>query len=222
MKSLYLFRHGQAEQTGLSDLTNLGHTQSRLLASHLSYQNVAFDRLYSGALLRQIRTGEAFGRQPIVDSTWDEIDMAALYLELAPPLCNQDEHFRANYQKLAANPRDLEIVAWCHTAIAKAWMEGRYPFSGVSWLAYRDRILAWLTRIGADTQDERIGVFTSITPIAICVVKALQLDKAMIFRVARGLNNAGFTVVDLSADGPKLRSLNEVSHLAESSMRTVL
>ncbi len=57
MSAVYLIRHGQAGlRHNYDTLSDLGHTQARLLGEYLAAQKIKFAAIYSGALTRQQET----------------------------------------------------------------------------------------------------------------------------------------------------------------------
>lgn len=202
--------------------------QSRLLGRHLAATGFRADRIFSGALRRQQETcrlvmeeldaaGAAYPAPETLPS-WNEFDLDLVYAHVAPALAAADPAFARKFAELQA-----ESIAgtngihrrWTDTdsAIVQAWVNGRFDLPIESWRQFHDRILAAAAELPKDV--ERVAVFTSATPIGICVSSALGLDAWRILRLAGAQCNASFTRLWLTPQGPVLASFNETPHLPE-------
>jgi broad specificity phosphatase PhoE len=235
VSQLYLIRHGEAAQIGGGGLTELGRKQAALLAGYCGCQKLFFTAIYSGTLARQLETAREFceasrrERFPvgelIEDPGWNEIEVAKLYQELAGPLSRDDAEFRKNLeimqsQDMHSESRPLDAIAACHTAIVRAWIQNRYPFTGMPWRQYWGRLAERQSQLARAMGP--IAIFTSITPITIYASLALKVSLEEAGVIGRTLYHTGFTVFDTCGGGVQLVCLNEVSHLAEPAMRTII
>lgn len=84
MAELILVRHGQAQShardaDSYDNLSDLGHAQARWLGAHMAATNGHFDRVFTGALNRQVQTADSMGyRIDRQDPRLDELDYFAL------------------------------------------------------------------------------------------------------------------------------------------------
>ena len=105
----------------------------------------------------------------------------------------------------------------CDKAVVRAWVEARYPYSGESWKAFGERIVAALERV--PRQGNTI-VFTSATPIGICAASALDIQDGRAMQLAGVMLNTSFTTLRMRESEIRLFSLNTTPHLNEPDLRT--
>ena len=130
MSIVYLVRHGQAgTRDSYDSLSELGLRQSRLLGEYFLSQGIEFAAAYSGAMLRQQQTaaevstaytkaGVPFPRI-IIDDDWNEFDLAQVYREIGPLLCEEDAEFRSEYEEMR---RQVSESARVHEAqVHRRW-----------------------------------------------------------------------------------------------------
>jgi broad specificity phosphatase PhoE len=230
MSVLYLVRHGQAgTRENYDSLSDLGRKQAQLLGEHFRAQEIHFVAAYSGSLARQQATAaEALPDCAIrVDPGWDEFDLAQVYRELAPLLSSDDEQFRIEYEGMQ---RDIELSQGSHAApvhrkwndcdkkCVRAWIEGRYQYSGESWSDFVARVHAALGRAIRD--EGSVVVFTSATPIGIAAARTLQITDWRAMWLAAVMFNASFTTLRVHGDEIMLFTLNSIPHLGEVRLRT--
>jgi broad specificity phosphatase PhoE len=232
MSVLYLVRHGQAgTRENYDSLSDLGHEQARLLGEHLRSQGIHFAAAYSGSLARQKATAAAVlpGAAIEVDPGWDEFDLSHVYQELAPRLMADDEQFRIEYEEMQ---RDIELSKGAHAApvhrkwndcdkkCVRAWVEGRYEYSGESWKAFVARIHAALGRVISAAHDGNVAVFTSATPIGIAAASTLDIADGRAMWLAAVMFNASFTTLRVHGEEVRLFTMNAIPHLEEAALRT--
>jgi broad specificity phosphatase PhoE len=232
MSVLYLVRHGQAgTRENYDALSDLGRTQARLLSEHFREQGTRFAAAYSGSLSRQMVTAAAAlpDSEITIDAGWDEFDLAQVYSELAPRLADDDEQFRVQYQQMQ---RDIELSQGAHHApvhrkwndcdkkCVRAWVEGRYQYSGESWIGFVARVHGALDRVIRAAHDGNVVVFTSATPIAIAAAKTLEIVDGRAMWLAAVMFNASFTTLRVHGDEVRLFTLNAIPHLKEARLRT--
>ena len=240
MSSVYLVRHGQAGTRDAYDsLSELGRRQSRLLGEYFLSQGVAFGAAYSGAMLRQQQTAAEVGAayhnagvafpEIVVDSRWNEFDLAHVYRELGPLLCAADAVFRSEYDEmrqqvsLNAGVHEAEVHRrWrpCDTKMVEAWIAGRFPYSGESWEQFRERVAACRLQLSAAPRHANTLVFTSATPTAILTGLALESTDRGVRQLAGVLHNASYTLLRQRGEDLKLFQFNAVPHLASAELRT--
>lgn len=236
MSAVYLIRHGQAGlRHNYDTLSDLGRTQARLLGEYLAAQKIHFTALYAGAMTRQQETAtevraalERAGQpQPaiVTDPRWNEFDLDEVFAAMAPPLCADDSEFKLQYEELSRQIRDQDSTvhrSWtpADTAVVRAWVEGRYAFEGESWKAFRDRVGGCFEMLATHGSGDAVAVFTSATPMAIAVGKALQLNGRHVMRLAGVTYNAAFTTLRVRPNDLMLFGFNGIPHLAESGLRT--
>ena len=232
MSVLYLVRHGQAgTRENYDSLSDLGRTQAQLLRERFRDQGIQFAAAYSGSLKRQLKTAAEIlpDSKITIDSGWDEFDLSHVYSELAPRLAGDDEQFRVQYEEMQ---RDIELSQGAHHApvhrkwndcdkkCVRAWVEGRYEYSGESWIGFVRRIHKALGRVIDAVHEGNIAVFTSATPIGIAAAKTLEIADGRAMWLAAVMFNASFTTLRVHGDEVRLFTLNAIPHLNEAELRT--
>jgi broad specificity phosphatase PhoE len=237
---VYLVRHGQAGTREFYDsLSKVGRRQARLLGEYFVSERIHFAAAYSGALLRQEQTAaevqtvyreQGMCFPPIArESNWNEFDLAHVYSALAPLLSAEDPEFAREYQELAAQARvaaeqpDANVNRrWlpCDIQVVQAWISGRHPYDGESWLAFRERVTRCKPHLEPAEREANIVVFTSATPIGIWTALAMEIHDERALRLAGALHNASYTVLRFNDGEPRLHSFNAIPHLREPELRT--
>jgi broad specificity phosphatase PhoE len=226
---LYLVRHGQAgTREDYDSLSDLGRRQARLLRDYFEAQNIRFDAAYCGSLARQRTTAEEVlpGADIVTDSGWDEFNLDHVYTEFAPHLSAADADFRREYEAMqqavveSQGAHDAPVHRrWndCDKTVVRAWVEGRYSYSGESWHTFQERIGAALQRV------PHLGntiVFTSATPIGICAARTLDIHDGRAMQIAGVMLNTSFTTLRLRETEIRLFTLNNTPHLSDPLLRT--
>jgi broad specificity phosphatase PhoE len=233
---LYLVRHGQAgTREDYDSLSDLGRRQARLLGEHFKAQGIGFSAVYSGALARQRETAEqtasAMGPAPAIasDPDWNEFDLTGVYREMAPRLAAEDEEFRRGYEEMRralAASRGAHAAPvhrrWneCDKQVVRAWIEGRYPYSGESWNAFERRIHRALARVVEAGDEGNALVFTSATPIGVCAARTLEIGDGRAMWLAGVLFNASYSTLRIRGSEVRLFSFNTTAHLEQPELRT--
>jgi broad specificity phosphatase PhoE len=227
---VYLIRHGQAgTREHYDSLSHLGRAQARLLREHL--RGIQLSAAYSGSLQRQQATAaEALpDARTIVDPGWNEFDLDHVYREYAPLLMRDDEQFRIEYEQMrndiAQSKGSADALVhrkWndCDKKCVRAWVEGRYEYSGESWNAFVARIHAALTRVIDAAHGGNVAVFTSATPIGIAAAKTLDIGDGRAMWLAAVMFNTSVTTLRVHGDEVRLFTLNGTAHLEEPHHKT--
>ena len=155
--------------------------------------------MIAGCRKRQQQTAEEVARayreaglhvpDLVSDANWNEFDMAAVFSEFAPHLCEADPQFKRDYDELM---RKLEVPdspihqEWteCDTATMRAWMEARYPCKTETWAVFRDRVLKARESLAQYGSGETVAVFSSAAPISIWVAASLGVSDSNVMRLA--------------------------------------
>jgi broad specificity phosphatase PhoE len=240
LSTVHLVRHGQAGTRDAYDsLSELGKRQAQLLGEHFVSQGIRFTSAYVGALSRQQQTAEqvngAYANAGAcfpamsIDPGWNEFDLARVYRELTPCLAAEDPEFQREFEGMQEQIRISEGAhgatiqrKWqpCDTKLVKAWISGRYAYSGETWPQFRERIAACRLKMRDAQRDENIVVFTSATPIAIWTGLSLDISDDRVMRLAGAMYNASYTVLRLREEQVQLLTFNAAPHLAAPGART--
>ena len=229
MSSIYLVRHGQAGlRHDYDTLSEVGRRQAALLGEYLVREAITFRAIYSGALTRQQQTAEEVRRaylraglaapEIVTEPCWNEFDLDQVYRDLAPPMCEADAQFRAEYEDMRREAQDESSKVhrrWlpCDTAIVRAWTEGRYPCTGESWEEFRARVARGWEPLAAHKSGEAVAVFSSATPIAISIGSALGAANGRVMRLAGVMYNSALNTMRLRNGELTLFAFNQAAHL---------
>ena len=229
MSSIYFVRHGQAGlRHDYDTLSETGRRQASLVGDYLVHEHVTLRAIYAGALARQRQTAEqvrqAYRRagleapEIVTEPSWNEFDLDQVYRDLAPPMCDADPQFRAEYEEMRRQARDESSAVhrrWlpCDTAIVRAWTEGRYPCRGESWEQFCARVARGLEPLAQYRSGEAVAVFTSATPIAISIGNAVGASNGRVMRLAGVMYNSALTTMRLRNGDLTLFAFNHTAHL---------
>jgi len=240
LSRIYLVRHGQAgTREAYDSLSALGKRQARLLGEYFLSEGMAFAATFSGTLTRQSQTAlevqaayHAAGvRFPEIawDCGWNEFDLAGIYRDFAPRLCQDDAEFAKEYSALAAQARaaagEHEAPVnrrWmpCDTKLVEAWIAQRYSCDVETWAEFHGRVTDCRYRLSAFGSDSSVLVFTSATPIGIWTAMAMEVYDERALRLAGVMRNASYTVLRLRDGQVRLDSFNAIPHLGKPELRT--
>jgi broad specificity phosphatase PhoE len=210
-----------------------------LLGEYFVSQGIEFTAAYSGAMLRQQQTAAQLSTayteagvpfpEIIIDSQWNEFDLAHVYREIGPLLCEADPEFRSEYEEMrqqvrqSAGLHEAEVHRrWrpCDTKIVEAWIAGRFPYGGETWNQFRERVAGCRVTLSAAPRHANILAFTSATPTAILTGLALDITDERVRQLAGVLYNASYTVLLQRDERLQLFQYNAVPHLSTPELRT--
>ena len=240
MSIVYLVRHGQAGTRDAYDsLSELGRRQSRLLGEYFLSQGIEFAAAYSGAMLRQQQTAAEVSTAYnaagvpfpgiVIDDDWNEFDLAQVYREIGPLLCEEDPEFRSEYEEMrrqvseSAGVHDAEVHRrWrpCDTKMVEAWIAGRFAYRGETWNQFRERVAALRLKLSDAPRPANILAFTSATPTGILTGFALDAPDSRVRQLAGVLYNSSYTVLRQRGEHLQLFQFNAAPHLAAPELRT--
>lgn len=203
MGELYLVRHGQANSAATSEedydrLSNLGHTQARLLGQWMRDHEAPFDLTLAGTMRRHRETAKGMGYAPDhYDARLNEMEYFALVRDMwanhgvAPPQSQED----------FARHMPQTLAAW-----EQATVDGSEPFA-----IFESRILAALSE--AAKPGKRVLCVTSGGVIAMVMRGALGLSTDQMAHVLLPIYNSSLHKFRIRPEGTYLTAFNAVPHL---------
>lgn len=233
---VYFIRHGQAGSRQEYDrLSDVGREQANRLGTWFARQRIRFDQAWSGRLNRQRETAEIVREsirlkglefpEIVAHACWDEFDLDAVYSALGPRIASHDEEFRRQFDELQKKATDAASAVhrtWthCDTTVVRAWIDGGYEFAGESFPAFVNRVRSGDGLLETSGPNRNVAVFTSATPAAVWVARALELDGRKIMQLAGVTYNTSITVVRLDGERCRLFQFNTVPHIETPDLLT--
>jgi broad specificity phosphatase PhoE len=226
--AIYLVRHAQAA-FGTDDydrLTEIGHTQARLLGRFFAVRRVHCDAIYTGTLRRHVETvrgildgGPAIGDGSALESipALDEYNPEALIASLmgdcfAPaPIAKREEPelAREHFRRL----RDALL----------AWTEGRIQPAGMpDWRTFQAAAVEALIEARRRHSDGNVLIVSSGGPIAAIVAAALESPPQIAVELNLRIRNSAVTEFTMSARRHQLLSFNALPHLEAQSAAALM
>jgi broad specificity phosphatase PhoE len=235
--TLYLLRHGQAgPRDNYDSLSPLGAEQARLLGEYLAASGVRFDAVIAGALTRQqltaahVRDGYRAAGLPFpeieTDPHWSEFHLYGVYQAVAPRLVAADPAFAEAYARMQAelaNPAAAVHHNWntCDQTVLHAWVNGLFEIEVETFAQFRARVEAGLAAVCNSGRTGNVAVFTSATPIAVAVARAVALPQARFIPLLEGIYNSALTRLKVVEGEPGLAVFNATPHLAGARLHTL-
>lgn len=237
MGNLVLVRHGQALpfEKESDKLSAIGEAQARALGSFWIREQVGFDEIYCGALIRQKRTAEIVGEcfaarglgWPEVQSSAElnEYDADGLISKLIPAMAERDAAFRemvAAFEQNRQSPERNRYFQKMFEAVTSVWLIGEMELTGVeSWAAFSQRIREELKRIvKLEGSGRRVAIFTSGGVIGCAVQSALEAPEAKALEINWRVRNCSLTEFTFSRGRLSFDSFNAIPHLDDPKLRT--
>jgi len=211
MSQITLIRHGQANsaarsESGYDSLSDLGHQQSAWLGDYWNETHEAFERVYTGALMRHRETGEAMDAARFGDVEVDPRLNEVAYFDLSTRMHDQ-------FGLPVPTSRD-EFIDHLPLVFA-AWQDGKIEGASESFHEFQARVSDVLHEIA--TGDGRALVVTSGGLIAMAVRVAMGLELGAFARLALTIMNTSVHQLHPVGDGLTLTQFNAVPHLARPS-----
>lgn len=221
MGSIYLIRHGQASfgAANYDQLSDLGHSQARVLGESLKARVPRVDAVVTGTLQRHQATAAScqeamgLGLIPQVHAGFNEFDHEEV-IERAEPRYADKLVMMAD---LAATGHPRRAFQTFFEKAVGRWMSGQHDADyRETWPAFKQRCHAALDDvITQSVQHTAAGatlVFTSGGFIAMACQRLLAIPDEHAFTLNWTLANAGVTKIVIGQSGARLLSVNEHAH----------
>ncbi len=236
MSVLTLVRHGQATafQKDSDRLSGIGEQQARRLGIHWLKHGIRFDEIYTGTLVRQIRTEQllaaAYGEEgvawPSAHATggFNEYDAAGVLSRIVPALAAADERFAAlvdAFESARETPDRNRVFQRMFEIAMRAWARAEVSTEGVEpWPVFRARVREALQQVMQGSGNRRVAVFTSGGPIGLAVQTAMGAPDSLFLEVNWRVRNCSITEFVFSGGRFTLDSFNTIPHLDEGALWT--
>lgn len=235
MSSLTLVRHGQAHafQRESDVLSVTGEKQARQLAAFWLKHGVQFDHVYTGTLVRQIRTEQVIAETvrdggapwPAAEQnrSWNEYDATGVLTRMVPALAASDLRFGAlvdAFEQARGGPDQNRYFQPMFEAAMTAWLNTPSIDGIESWPAFRDRVSGAIRGLMLGPAGRRVAVFTSGGPIGFAVQFALRAPDQAFLEVNWRIRNCSITEFVYTKDRFTLDAFNGLGHIENRDLRT--
>jgi broad specificity phosphatase PhoE len=207
MSTLTLVRHAQATpfDTITDRLSPLGEEQSRRLGEYWRSHGVTHDEIYTGTLVRHLRTAVLAGIGSFTQNPAFNEYPAEAILRASP-----------NY----ATTSDNRAFQKMFEAIMPRWIDGSLTAPGLeSWIDFRTRVTAAFRRILEGEGNRRVLVITSGGPIGIAVQSALHAPDQTAIELNWRIRNCSITEFVFTRGRVSLDTFNATPHLEAVTYR---
>jgi broad specificity phosphatase PhoE len=235
MSTLTLVRHGQALafQRESDVLSPTGEKQARQLAAFWLKNDAHFDQVYTGTLVRQIRTEQVVAEAlrdtgvcwPIAeqDCSWNEYDAAGVLTRLLPALKGRDARFAAlvqAFEMARGSANQNRYFQPMFEAAMTAWLNDANIDGVESWPVFRDRVSGAIRRLMLGPAGRRVVVFTSGGPIGFAVQFALRAPDQAFLDVNWRVRNCSITEFVYTGNRFTLDTFNGLAHIEDKELWT--
>lgn len=235
MATLLIVRHGQASAlTGDYDqLSTLGGQQAAALGRWLADRRRTFSRVYVGPRRRHQQTLDAVaaayrdtGLTLPEAELLESLDETDGPLALARNLPAMAEHSALVRDALAAAGSASSPREWLRMlkTLVHVWSRGELAAPDLpSWSAFRETVGTALARMtdGLPRGEQAIA-FTSAGTTAAAIAAVLNLDDERAVDLMFTVRNASVSAIRVSRDRLSLASFNELPHLDDEAMHTLV
>lgn len=212
MADLYLVRHAQAS-LGSEDydrLSELGRQQARWLGDYFVERGIAFDRVVTGSMQRQVETGQliteqmSISQEPAVHDGFNECDCMTIL-----------KAYQA--ENPASGPIDWQdtrqMVNRLRRAI-KAWTDGRLPDACKleTWQEFHRRVSSALD-FARRPGGRSVLVVSSGVAISVAISQILGVGNESLLDLAMQAKNTGVSHFYYNEHKTSLSSFNGIPHL---------
>ena len=231
MSRLFLIRHGQASflSDNYDQLSDTGENQAQALGEQLTADNIVFDAVFSGDLVRQVGTAEIVSnvyqdkklRFPLIkrEVGLNEYPAEEIMTTLGKYLIDND----TNASDLFKKCNDAEDESDRHKyfqklfeLILEVWVNGDYEDVGLSstWEIWSNQVRETLMKIMENSgKGKLIAVFTSGGPIGVSVQTALSAPEIKAAELNWRIYNCSVTKYTFNKSRFSLDQFNDVSYL---------
>jgi len=237
---LHLIRHGRASalEADYDQLQPLGELQARLLGAHLAEQQQRFDGVYVGPLRRQRETwrlmreaagpwGEAWPAENVLDGLAEGPFEVLMKTHLRPriKLDGALQQLLAKWREGDGEPAQMEALQGMFDRMVELWRSEEIRSDELETAAaFAARVAVATAEIARREGAQRhVAVVTSNGVIGE-LLRSLPDVELQLERNAHGrlrFHNTSVSVLELHADGPRLRAHNQTAHLRDEH-RTLL
>ncbi len=230
MARLFFIRHGQASfmKSNYDQLSTLGFRQGRLLGEFWKHKGLDADMIISGDLQRQIQTAEAFAEgfqwngTVLKDPGFNEHHGPRIVRPFYPDVFVLDQEIEEDqFDSLRRK------FYGTYFKLAIPWVRGELDPDKIGhiepWHAFRSRFKNSLSKmLGNVPKGANILVFTSGGPVGASIGEALDLDDEKTIQLGWHVKNTSITEFLYGNGRMSLVSFNEIPHLSENGLITLV
>ena len=217
MAVIYLVRHGQASlsEENYDKLSATGIKQSEKLGESLANRNVDFTSIIKGTLLRHDETAKNclskmnMAASETTSQAWNEYN----YVELIAKHNIEFSDFKKLREHVIKEEKTYKALHQILNNSITDWIGDKHDYS-VSWNAFKETIWSEFKEVAASlANSEKAIIFTSGGPIAVLLLKLLDLKDSQFIDIQGSITNASITKIDVGKTRFSLNTFNEHAHL---------
>jgi len=233
MSQIYFIRHAQASylEANYDQLSAHGQGQSEALGRFFVENQVHFDKIFVGPLVRQQQT------QQIVADVYQKHQLLCHAPTILPELAEHAGPDALRYLQPTLAARDPQVKRWNDEIVEnpalkkrnslllfeyfmQQWATGQITDADTlhePWGAFRQRVKKAIEIILTNTsKGQTVGVFTSGGVVAAAVAEATHTEnQAKVAALNYSVRNASFTQFKVTQNNFNLLAFNEVPHLSK-------
>lgn len=221
MQKVTFVRHGQASygSDNYDKLSEVGHTQTRLLGEHFKQIGYQFDAIYTGKMVRHHETADQILRgmnMPVEYhqmSNFNEFDFEAVvaaYLSFSGDTLPPKDAPRTDFYRILKQA----MLAWSNQQLANV---------PESWLAFQQRVVTGVEQAVSDNPDARhILIATSGGAIAMLKGHVLELSVEKLVDMNLQIRNASYHQYLVGSSQMLETSFNQIGHLELQPNKSLL
>lgn len=222
MSEVYFVRHGQASfgSDNYDQLSEKGHLQARLLGEYFASQQMQFDHILTGDMVRHRETAEGIcvgmGIEPSGFQVFAELNEFDFHSILHAFLAQHPEQALPEKPAVADFFKRLKqgIVLW-----SEGELEGELP---ETWAEFEQRILTAREHIMSNFKGSRVLAVSSGGAIAMLVRQLLEAPSKTMVELNLQTRNTGLIHCVFNQRAMRLAGFNAVPHLDSPERRELI
>ena len=222
MSEVYFVRHGQASfgSDNYDQLSPKGHQQARMLGEYFATQQLQFDHILTGDMVRHRETAEGIcagmGSEASGFQVFPELNEFDFHSILHAFLAQHPEQALPEKPTVADFFKRLKqgIVLW-----SEGELQGELP---ETWASFEDRILSVREHIMANYKGSKVLAVSSGGAIAMLVRQLLEAPSRTMVELNLQTRNTAIIQCVFNQHNMRLSSFNSVPHLDNLQHRDLI
>ncbi len=222
MAELYLIRHAQASfgAENYDKLSELGHQQSEWLGQHLAQEQLHFDNVVLGDMVRHRETLEGLHKGLVKHPNFENLDAKIKSATVFPEL-NEFDFKAVAFGFLKLHPElepkksvDRSEFYRVFKLAMKSWSDGQLDeYVPEKFSEFQSRVIGFLDTLSQEHVGKKVLAVTSGGAIGMAISHLLGADQDSMIDLNLQIRNTSITHCFFNADRARLHSFNNVPHL---------